>query len=1376
MTSRLVLTMHGPHEVVSCAACMGRAAIYSFTRGRGRVDTEQFSSYSTGASMHVRRACAGALRAWAMAFVVVFLWAGSAAAAFWDAGNVFVTIWERGEGGKEITIDLETLGYTGSSIDEFANNDEDGDGQNGYAEIITPDVSFFNTSEVSDLYVAFWGGTQNNVPLLPDRDQGDRDIFFSSTVSDVDTITSAVTSVEVGEFLNTTLPSGSFLRAIDGGGSQGGANDAIAQQGVTGVNTDATNSFADNFANDGNSLFGSYQGKSGSQSSGGLFNDNDPAQNTGFLSLADSQPLYLYHYFSDVSRLPFPPFTQTIGDPVPVTDDFLLALTVEEVGDGTLKLILDADPEANVPPSFETTPEQVQNTLNTAVQGAPTILAITISDSDNDNINPANYSLTFSGEDGSALGRWLRLQSRVPGQAGTVVYTFSGTPNNDHVGPYNVTLVATDNIGDSTTLDVAFTVQNLNDAPVLDAVPAFVDPCLTDDDGVDNRLAVNATVPQSIRITAEDLDAEETDLDVPADASEALTYQLVGDVPNGLPGSGVMTQSSPGNFFADIAFDLSGLAPGQFPAERDYSFTLVVDDGSDSVSEVIDLRVFTATAPVIEADQDAEDTRHLSPRLNTPFDSNTILIDPDGSCASVLTFQLALDPFGGDGGKLVTTSAELEAEFDLSFDEATGRIQGTVTDANDVGKTGTLTLSVTDETGLNDIVVYEFAVQDIQDAPPVFQDEGVDLPVELFNCAGLLNGNPVTALNPLEAYVSDSNDRDDVFFDLDFEAEGLPPGLTISRDNGTISGTPNVADLASTNFSRQFDVSVTVTDNQGLQDSTSFTLFVYEDADPVFTAVPNTTVPISSTEFFDSDSNAALVAGYQLLVVDANDGIDCGHFLRYNEETPGSLAAAGLSLDTATGRITGMPTATGVFPVTIIVEDNTGRNISTSFSFNITDSTIPLFDALGEEDITAPAEAQIELNEDSTSIIVAAGSQVIITPQVNNREPGEVDYSVRRLNGDLVLPPGMSIDPNTGIFTSTTSLPGLYELRIAATDNTSSLTGFIDFSITVFENTAPSILPAGPEFIEVGQAFSFTPSVVDPNPGTSLLQFSATGLPSGFSIDADNGTVSGSTSETNTNAQGFFAPFPIAITVTDVNSGLSSPPQVFDVTVFENVAPDILNTPGTVDIALNQDFSGFVPEVFDPNALQPQHTLTYNYSGLPAGLSFNSTSGIISGQATESGDDFMVRLDVEDNTGLKDFLLFNLNVFENVAPVIQDVPETTVTFGEPISVEVVADDENALNDSGHFLNFEVFGLPVGLDVIGLPFGNSISETEDRILLVGNTGPGEDEVGPGSFTISVFVTDNQNVTTATAFKINVGLTQGQFLERIGALQGPLYLLR
>ncbi|WP_344441624.1 putative Ig domain-containing protein [Kitasatospora nipponensis] len=144
---------------------------------------------------------------------------------------------------------------------------------------------------------------------------------------------------------------------------------------------------------------------------------------------------------------------------------------------------------------------------------------------------------------------------------------------------------------------------------------------------------------------------------------------------------------------------------------------------------------------------------------------------------------------------------------------------------------------------------------------------------------------------------------------LSYSATGLPAGLSINSATGLVSGTPTTAGTSS--------VTVTATDSTGVFGSASFGWTV----NPVASNVVTVTNPGSQTGTVGTASS---------LQVNATDSAS-GQTLTY----AASGLPAGLSVNSATGLISGTPTTAGTFSVTVTATDSTGAFGSASFGWTV---------------------------------------------------------------------------------------------------------------------------------------------------------------------------------------------------------------------------------------------------------------------------------------------------------------------------------------------------------------------------------------------------------------------------------------------------------
>jgi hypothetical protein len=202
------------------------------------------------------------------------------------------------------------------------------------------------------------------------------------------------------------------------------------------------------------------------------------------------------------------------------------------------------------------------------------------------------------------------------------------------------------------------------------------------------------------------------------------------------------------------------------------------------------------------------------------------------------------------------------------------------------------------------------------------------------------------------------------------------------------------------------------------------------------------------------------------------------------------------------------------------------------------------------------------------------------------------------------LPPGLAIDPSTGVISgvisSAAAASSPYVVRATAS-NAAGNTSSVQFTWTIAgANRAPSITPPGDQTTVIGSAASL--AVVAWDPDGDALTFSASGLPTGFSIDASSGTISGV-------AAGPAGVFSATVIASD--GGLTgSSTFTWTVTKGANAAPT-LTPPGDQTSAENATVSLHLV-ASDPDG----DALTYGASGLPSSLTLDAATGVIAGTLT----------------------------------------------------------------------------------------------------------------------------------------------------------------
>jgi trimeric autotransporter adhesin len=420
---------------------------------------------------------------------------------------------------------------------------------------------------------------------------------------------------------------------------------------------------------------------------------------------------------------------------------------------------------------------------------------------------------------------------------------------------------------------------------------------------------------------------------------------------------------------------------------------------------------------------------------------------------------------------------------------------------------------------------------------------------------------------------------------LSFVTAGLPAGLSLAPATGIISGVPAAPGV--------FRVEVSAVNAVGVGGARVLTLnFSAAPGTPVIglgagdgpdggpQRMAAAAVAYDYAEFRSlADGDARLIsAGSREIAAAAGltSTAVVGEAFSYQIPAGGTPTAylatglpTGLALNPTTGVITGVPLAAGVFDAEIGASNDLGVGASVPFALTI----------------RAPASAPAV-----TSASTAAGTVgTAFTYQIAATN-SPVSYNVTD------LPSGLALNSTSGVITGTPFAPGVFKVKVSANNATGSGSE-TEVSMTLAAAAgAPVVSSSATASGSSGAVFTYQAAATG-----SVAAWNASNLPAGLDIDVLTGLVSGTPA-----VDGIFN-----ATLTARNATGVSAPYALRLTVAPSLATSAVTSATTANITPGAAFTYQIAAGNSP--------VSYNASDLPAGLTLNAATGLISGTVRVPG-------------------------------------------------------------------------------------------------------------------------------------------------------------
>ncbi|MRR34370.1 hypothetical protein EG829_06655, partial [bacterium] len=470
-----------------------------------------------------------------------------------------------------------------------------------------------------------------------------------------------------------------------------------------------------------------------------------------------------------------------------------------------------------------------------------------------------------------------------------------------------------------------------------------------------------------------------------------------------------------------------------------------------------------------------------------------------------------------------------------------------------------------------------------------------------------------------------------------------------------------------------------------------------------------------------SAENAAV--SIQIQAADAN-----GDSLTYSA----TGLPTGLNINSSSGLITGTVSycTAGTYTVTVTAKDPGNLTDSTTFTWTVAKTNV-------DPVVTKPANQTTNLNGSASLQIQATDANC----------GDSLSFSV------MGLPDGLSIS-STGLIAGTATVAGTFNPTVTVSDGTASASTSFSWTVNTQAVNEPPVIVSSPVLVaERDKSYRYDVNATDPN--NDVLTYRLVTRPSGMSISSTTGLITWTPNETGS--------YSVTVEVTDAK-GLKAT-QSYSLRVRStDYAPTVTN-PGN-QTSYEESAVSLQIKASDSNG----DKIFYSATGLPAGLTINETTGLISGTiaaGAAANSSYAVTVTATD-TLKSSSTSFSWTVktrMPNTAPVIASTPVTTATAGSAYTYDV-----NATDIDGDTLSYSLITAPSGMSINSstgvISWTPTISQTGSNSVAV-QVSDGNGGTDSQSFTVTVASAPVNNNPTITSTPVTVATAGNAYTYDVNA---------